>query len=141
MESGKRRSDQAADDPVGRFVRLDAREIYAGAGAVSLRAGGVSAAVSRGIDLPRALHGELVPALPDGDQRFGGCAQRARRKFVVHTLSRCGRWIGRGGGGISSGGNYAAGNDVGRYGCGGASGGRALPAIGGRARAAAADES
>ena len=50
-----------------RFVRLDAREIYAGAGAVSRGARGVLAAVSRGIDLSRTIHGELVPALPDGN--------------------------------------------------------------------------
>src|SRR5208283_2854248 len=127
MEGGERRGDQAADDTAGCFVRLDAREIHTGAGIVSLRAGSVFAALSRGIGLSRAVHGELVPALPDGDQRFGSGAQRARGKFVVHTLSR-GRF---GRERIFSGGYYAAGDDVGRYGCGGASGRRALPASGG----------
>ena len=81
--------------------------------------------VSRGIDLSRALHGELVPALPDGDQRSGSGAQRARGKFVVHPLSR-----GRLAAGISGGGDHASGNHAGRYGCGRASRGRALPASG-----------
>ena len=85
-ESGGR--DQAADDPPGRFVRLDARAVHAGAGALSRGAGSIFAAVSRGIDLSRALHGQLVPALPDGDQRSGSGAQRAHREFVVHSLSR-----------------------------------------------------
>ncbi len=89
MEGGERRRHQAADDSPGRFLRLDARKIHAGAGAVSLGARSVFAAVPRRIDLSRALHGQLVPALPDGDQRSGSGAQRAHRKFVAHALSGC----------------------------------------------------
>ena len=91
VEGGERRRNQAADDSPGHFVRLDAREIHAGAGAVSLGARGVLAFVSRGIDLSRAVHGELVPALPDGDQRSGSGAQRAQREFVVSAVSGGGR--------------------------------------------------
>src|SRR6202044_3384375 len=134
MEGGERRRHQRADDSAGRVVRLDAREIYAGAGAISVGAGSVFAFVPRGVDLSRPVHGELVSTLPDGDQRPGSSAQRANRESVAYPLS--------GGGieGISSGGHDAAGNDAGGYGGSSASGGRALRASGGQDGDAAADE-
>ncbi len=65
-------------------------------------------------DLSRPLHGELVPALPDGHQRPGSGPQRAARKALAHPLSdrwsRCGRKQ------VSRRGHDAAGNDAGRYG-------------------------
>src|ERR1700678_3288728 len=66
VESGKRRSNQGADDPPGSFLRLDARKVYARACVVSFRIGSVSPALPRRPDLPWPLHGELVPAMPDG---------------------------------------------------------------------------
>src|SRR5487761_131857 len=88
MEDGERRANQEADDTARRFVRLDAREIYARSAAVPRGDGSVSAAVSRRIDLPRTLHGQLVPALPDGVERPRNGTRTARRKIVVHPLSR-----------------------------------------------------
>ena len=46
----------------------------------------VRAALRRGADLPRRLHRQLVPALPDGAVRPGGRARGARRGVRLHQV-------------------------------------------------------
>ena len=120
VEGGERRRHQGADDPPGSVVRLDAREIHSRARALSCGAGSVSAPLPRRTDLPRAIHGELVPALPNRDQRPGSGAHRAAGEAVAHSLSDCGRDDRSQQ--VSGGGHHAARNDARRHRRRGASG-------------------
>ena len=91
------RHDHPAAQAAGRLVRLVAPALHDGRGPVPRGARGLRAALRRGPDLPRRLHRQLVPALPDGALGPGGRARGARRRVRLHqvrTRSRsapCGR--------------------------------------------------
>ncbi len=122
-KDGKRRRDQGADDPPRRFLRLDARTLHARAGALSRGDRSFPAALSRGPDLSRPLHRQLVPALPDGHQRSRSRPRRAPGQTLASALSR--RRLQR----ISCRRHHAPRNHAGRHRRRRASGRRALPAF------------
>ena len=76
----------------GRLVRLDARALHDGRGPLARGARGLRAALRRGADLPRRLHRQLVPALPDralgprGRARGAGRASSYYIKYGPLTL-------------------------------------------------------
>src|SRR5271155_3131557 len=109
MERGKRRKNHGADAADWRKLRLVSGEIHAVARAFTSGTRSICTAVRRGADLPRALHGELVPKLSDDAERFGSRARGAARNLVAHPLPRCGFER------VTRCGDDAAGDDVGRY--------------------------
>jgi hypothetical protein len=125
------------------LVRLVADPLHAGAGPVPRGARGLRPAVREGPDLPRQLHHQLVPALPDGAVGRGGGAAGERRQAVPPALSGGRRRAGgaaaaAGRPGVRGGCDDAAGDHAGRHGNCGSPGGRPLHRPGGWHRAAAA---
>ena len=83
-------------------------------------------------DLPRQAAGQLGPGAQDRGERPRGGERGGRRLPLAHRLPAGGRL------GLADGGHHAPRDHAGRRGRDGASGGRALPAPGRPARAAAA---
>jgi hypothetical protein len=109
LEGRIRRHDHAADAAARRELRLDARAVHAFAGDVARGDRSFRAALRGRADLSRALHRELVSAMPHGAQRSRNRSRGAAGASLAHPLSD------RGDEGIYGRGHHAAGNDAGRY--------------------------
>ena len=116
MESRVRRHHHHAVAPAGRLAGLAARAVHHGRRSVRRGEGGVRHAVPRRPDLSRPAAGQLGPEIADGDLGSGGGEPGGPEFAVVHPLSDRGR-----AGTVHRGRHHAAGDDVGRYGGGGAS--------------------
>ncbi len=91
VEGAIRRHDQAADDSHRSELRLVARALYARPRPLARRPRGLRPSLRKGPDLPRRVHGELVPALPHRAVGPRGAARPGARQFMAHPLSGEGR--------------------------------------------------
>ena len=124
--SASRAGPSSASSRRWALLRLGPRAVHHGPRPVGGGEGGLLPALREGADLPRELHHQLVPALPDGALGSGGGAPGAGRQALAHPLSARGRHGRRGGG------DDAAGDHAGRHGGGGPPRGRAFTELQGR---------
>ena len=85
------RDDHRPDAQARRVGGLVARALHAGPGPLAGGAPRVRVALPRRPDLPRQLHRQLVPALPDGALGPRGAAQGHRRQAVLREVPGRGR--------------------------------------------------
>ncbi len=86
VEGGVGRHHRQAAQAPRRVLRLGARALHHGRGALRGGARGVRSPLGRGAHLPRRLHRQLVPALPDRAVRPRGGARGARRRVRLHQV-------------------------------------------------------
>ncbi len=122
------RHDHRADAQARRVGRLEPRALHAGRDAVARRAARVRLALPGRPHLPRHLHRELVPALPDGAVGPRGRAPGQGGAAVVRALP------GGQGRARRDRGDHASRDDAGGHGHRGEPLGRALPRAGRRER-------
>ena len=87
LEGGIRRHHRQPAQAARRFVRLVARALHHGRGAVARRHQGVRAALQRGPDLQGQAAGQLGPQAADRDLRPRGAAGRGEGSPLAHPLS------------------------------------------------------
>ena len=135
-----RRRDSRADEAPRRLRRLEPRILHHGRAAFGGGARGLRAPLPPGPHLSRRLHRELVPALPDRDQRPRGGAPGAEGPPVGDPVPGARRRR-QGDGRVHHRGDDAPGDDARRHGGGHSSRGRALSASARQKAAPAADGS
>ena len=86
VEGGVGRHHRQAAQAPRRLLRLGARALHHGRGALRGGARGVRPPLGRRAHLPRRLHRQLVPALPDRAVRPRGGARGARRRVRLHQV-------------------------------------------------------
>src|SRR5262245_4709336 len=87
MEGGVGWHDRQPAQAAGRIMRLVARALHHGRGALARRGQSVRAASSRGADLQGQAAGQLGPEAADRDLRPRSAADRGQGASLAHPLS------------------------------------------------------
>ena len=81
-----RRSNQAPDDPPGRQLRLEPRALHLRSRPLPRRPRSLRPPLRKGPHLPRRVHGQLVPPLPNRPLRPRSQKRRNARQPLAHPL-------------------------------------------------------